>query len=99
MTEEAFRITKHIPAGSIVVDSVIALSLMFSWGQTTETLRSLDQRMQRIEAAQLQPDRAVDARLQFLSDENKRQDDSARAMKDEILARLSRIESKLDRIR
>lgn len=96
---EKFNLTKHLPVGSIIIDSSLVLTLVFSQGQTTEALKAIETRVARIEQQQGLPDRAVQAQIKAVEDENHRQDAITQALKEDVVARLQRIENKLDRIR
>lgn len=91
---EPSALMKHLPLGSMVVDAAMIITLVFSWGQMTESMRDISSRLSRLE----QPDRANELRFAGIDSTNARQDAEAQALRREILAQLQHIQDKVDNL-
>jgi len=87
-----------MPFGSLVIDGALVVSLIWSWATMTETLRSFDIRLHNVEVA---ADRhgGYESRLSVVEASQVAQDKNYEELKLDIVKRLDRIESKLDRIK
>lgn len=81
----------RVPLGSLVVDIGLVLTLVFATGQMTERFVIMDQRLAKIESI------SAEAKIQSLELRMAQAERDRRELKDDIVKRLDRIESLLDR--
>lgn len=93
------KVNQRVPVGSLVVDSALVLMLVYTSGQITERLETLDQRVARIEQTPISPE--VEGRLQVLKTQadgrEEKVQQSLEDMRKYLGERLDRIERKLDK--
>ena len=90
MTAESFFERMRIPFGSLVADSALVLTLVFSTGQMNERFDVMDQRLNRLESMQ------SDTRIAALELRANQSDRYQTELKNDIVKRLDRIETLLD---
>lgn len=81
----------RVPAGSLVVDGALVISLIWSIASQTEQLRHMNERLTIIE--QLESSLQTEPRLRVLE----RRADEVVEFKSEVKHQLNRIEEKLDK--
>ena len=79
-----------IPVGSLLADSALVLTLVFSTGQMMERFEAMDTRLQRIESLQ------SETRIGALELRANQSDRYQAELKNDIVKRLDRIEALLD---
>lgn len=92
-------ILKHVPLGSLAVDATLILYMVYAFGQMTQTLSDISHRLERVEVVTATEVPNSDARLRVVEAANQTQDRDLADLKRDILARLDRIEQKVDRVR
>ena len=81
----------RVPLGSLIVDGALVLTLVFSTGQMMERFDTMDRRLQNIEELQ------AETRLSALEMRANQSDRYQSELKNDIVKRLDRIETMLDR--
>lgn len=87
-----------VPAGSLLIDGALVVALIWSQATTTETMRGMDLRVAHLERiTQVQTD--MDARISVVEAIQSTERQTLVELKQDIVKRLDRIETKLDQIR
>lgn len=81
----------RVPAGSLVVDGALVLSLVWSIATTTEQLQQMNHRLSEVESREVSTQ--IEPRLRVLE----RRADENVEFKAEVKQQLNRIEDKLDK--
>jgi hypothetical protein len=98
MSNETIPGRFKVPAGSLVVDTALVVALIWSQAGTVKTLESFDLRLHAAEIA-INNHGQYEARLSVTETQIGELSDDQSEMKSDIVKRLDRIESKLDKIR
>lgn len=94
VTPSRFR----VPAGSLLVDGALVIALIWSQATTVATQQGFDTRLHNAEAT-LEHRNSLEPRISVLEAIERSQDKNYEELKADIVKRLDRIESKLDKIK
>lgn len=87
-----------VPAGSIIIDGALVIALIWSQASTVATLQGIDTRLHAAEAT-IAARGGAEARISVLETQVTVGARDRTELKEDILKRLERIESKLDQVR